>query len=183
METTKNRLPPNAKVFFDKLGNYLNTKIYYFGSIQRYDYQPKSSDIDIDIFTDNEQQTINYLMNFLGLNKYEFKKFVYRLHKTNKLVYGHKVKYKEPHNNFSVEISIYNENDKFEVLLEHNSKIDIPFYISVLLIMLKQIFYNFNLISKTNYKYIKKLIINNLVEGRDTEFVMTDIPKHKEEQK
>jgi hypothetical protein len=181
MEYTKNSLPPNAKVFFDKLSNYLNTKIYYFGSIQRYDYYPNSSDIDIDIFTDNEQQTINYLINFLGLNRYEFKKFVYRLHKTNKLVYGHKVKYKEPHHNFSVEISIYNENDKFEVLIEHNSKINIPIYISLLLIILKNLFYNFNLISKNNYKYIKKIIINYLVEGTDTEFVTTDIPKHKED--
>ena len=104
MENTKNDMPLYAKIFFDKLGNYLNTKIYYFGSIQRYDYFPKSSDIDVDIFTDNEDQTINYLMNFLGLKKYEFKKFVYKLHETNKLVYGHKVKYKEPHNNFDVEI-------------------------------------------------------------------------------
>ena len=180
METTKNELPPNAKIFFDKMKNYLNTKIYYFGSIQRMDYYPKSSDIDVDIFTDNEQQTINYLMSFLGLNKYEFKKFVYKLHKTDKLVYGHKVKYKEPHNNFSVEISIYNERDKNEVLLEHNSKMDIPIYISLMLIILKYLFYNFNLLSKTNYKYIKGLIINHLVEGRDIEFVTTDIPKHKD---
>lgn len=181
MEYTRNNLPPNAKVFFDKLSNYLNTKIYYFGSIQRYDYHPKSSDIDVDIFTDNEQQTINYLINFLGLNRYEFKKFVYRLHKTNKLVYGHKVKYKEPHNNFSVEISIYNEEVKKEVLLEHNSKINIPFYILIPLIILKQLFYNFNLISKTNYKYIKKILINYFLEGSDSEFVITEIPKHKDD--
>ncbi len=180
METTKNELPPNAINFFNKMKNYLNTKIYYFGSVQRIDYYPNSSDIDVDIFTDNEQQTISYLINFLGLNKYEFKKFVYKLHKTNKLVYGHKVKYKEPINNFTVEISIYNERIKNDVLLEHNSKMNIPIYISLMLIILKCLFYNFNLLSKTNYKYIKGLIINNLVEGRDIEFVTTDIPKHKD---
>lgn len=173
-------MPLYAKNFFDKLSNYLNTKIYYFGSIQRYDYFPKSSDIDVDIFTDNEEQTINYLMNFLGLKKYEFKKFVYKLHQTNKLVYGHKVKYKEPHNNFSVEISIYNENVKYEVLKEHNLKMDIPIYASFLLIILKYLYYNFALLSKSNYKYLKGLIINYLIEGKDVEFVTTEIPKHKD---
>ena len=173
-------MPLYAKNFFDKLSNYLNTKIYYFGSIQRYDYFPKSSDIDVDIFTDNEDQTINYLMNFLGLKKYEFKKFVYKLHQTNKLVYGHKVKYKEPHNNFSVEISIYNENVKYEVLKEHNLKMDIPIYASILLIILKYLYYNFALLSKSNYKYLKGLIINYLIEGKDVEFVTTEIPKHKD---
>jgi hypothetical protein len=68
-----------------------------------------------------------------------------------------------------------------KVLIEHNSKINIPIYISLLLIILKNLFYNFNLISKNNYKYIKKIIINYLVEGTDTEFVTTDIPKHKED--
>lgn len=180
MEITKNEMPLNAKNFFDKLSNYLNTKIYYFGSIQRFDYLPKSSDIDVDIFTDNEEQTINYIMNFLGLKKYEFKKFVYRLHQTNKLVYGHKVKYKEQQNNFAVEISIYNENDKYAVLKEHNSKIEIPIYASILLIIIKNLYYNFSLLSKANYKYFKGLIINYLIEGKDVEFVTTEIPKHKE---
>jgi predicted nucleotidyltransferase len=180
MENTKNDMPLYAKNFFDKLGNYLNTKIYYFGSIQRYDYFPKSSDIDVDIFTDNEDQTINYLMNFLGLKKYEFKKFVYKLHETNKLVYGHKVKYKEPHNNFAVEISIYNENIKYEVLKEHNLKMNIPIYVSFLLIIIKYLYYNFSLLSKANYKYLKGLIINYLIEGKDVEFVTTEIPKHKD---
>jgi len=180
MENTKNDMPLYAKIFFDKLGNYLNTKIYYFGSIQRYDYFPKSSDIDVDIFTDNEDQTINYLMNFLGLKKYEFKKFVYKLHETNKLVYGHKVKYKEPHNNFDVEISIYNENVKYEVLKEHNLKMNIPIYVSFLLIIIKYLYYNFSLLSKANYKYLKGLIINYLIEGKDVEFVTTEIPKHKD---
>ena len=118
-------------------------------------------------------------MNFLGVNRYEFKKFVYRLHKSNKLVYGNKIKYKEPQNNFAVEISIYNENDKNNVLLEHNSKMNIPIYVSLLLVILKNLYYSFNLISKTNYKYIKGLIINHLVEGSDVEFVTTEIPKHK----
>ena len=180
METTKHKLSNDEKQVFDDLSRYLDTKMYYFGSIQRLDFFRGYSDIDVDIFTDNEEQTKNYIMNFLGLKNYEFKKFVYRLHQTNKLVYGHKVKYKEPHNNFAVEISIYNENDKYAVLKEHNAKMYIPLYASILLIIIKNLYYNFSLLSKANYKYLKGLIINYLIEGKDVEFVTTEIPKHKE---
>jgi predicted nucleotidyltransferase len=58
METTRNNLTPYSKHFFDSLSNYLDTKLYFFGSIQRRDYFPNSSDIDVDIFTDNEPGTI-----------------------------------------------------------------------------------------------------------------------------
>ena len=109
METTKNEMPQYAKEFFFKLGMYLDTPIYYFGSVQRADYFPTSSDIDVDLFSDNESSIIIKLQNFLGLEKYKFKKFVYKLHKTQKIVYGHKVKYEDPSNNFFTEISIYND--------------------------------------------------------------------------
>ena len=65
METTKNKMSHFAEKFFHKLKNYLDTKLYYYGSIQRNDYFPNSSDIDVDIFTDNEQSTITKLQNFL----------------------------------------------------------------------------------------------------------------------
>ena len=83
METTKNEMPKYAKHFFKKLGDYLDTKIYYYGSIQRLDFFPMASDIDTDIFTDNESSTISQLQSFLGVPKYEFRKVVYRLHKAN----------------------------------------------------------------------------------------------------
>jgi len=181
METTKNEMPSYAKQFFFKLGNYLDTKIYYYGSIQRADYFPKSSDIDVDIFTDTESSTITKIQSFLGVQRHEFKKFVYKLHKTSKIVYGRKIKYDDPINNFSTEISIYNEKDKNEVLIEHNSKSVLPFYISFMLIILKTLYYNFEILPKETYFYFKKLFMNYMVEGEDVEFVMTDIPEHKEE--
>ena len=101
METTVNKMSDYATTFFNSLSNYLDTKIYYYGSIQRIDYFPNSSDIDVDIFTDNEQSTISKLQNFLGIERHEFKKFIYKLHKTNVLVHGCKVKYKSKENNFS----------------------------------------------------------------------------------
>ena len=52
METTRNELSKNEKKFFEELSNYLETPILFFGSIQRSDYFPGKSDIDVDIFTD-----------------------------------------------------------------------------------------------------------------------------------
>ena len=180
METTKNKMPTNANYFFDKLSKYLDTKIYYYGSIQRIDFFPESSDIDADIFTDNESSTISKMQHFLHLPKYEFKKVVYKLHKTNKVVYGHKVKYKDSINKFKTEISIYNNNDKEDVLIEHNAKVDLPFYISFLLIMLKTFYYNFGILPKQIYIYFKNFIMDYMLEGEDVEFITTDIPKHKD---
>ena len=78
METTKNEMDTYSKNFFLKLGNYLDTQIYYFGSIQRNDYFPGKSDIDVDLFTDNSSSIIVKLQNFLGVEKYKFKKFVFK---------------------------------------------------------------------------------------------------------
>lgn len=179
METTKNEMDTYSKHFFLKLGNYLDNQIYYFGSIQRDDYFPGKSDIDVDLFTTNESSTIMKLQNFLGIEKYKFKKFVYKLHKTKKIVYGHKVKYEDPDNKFFTELSIYNEKDKEDVLLEHNSKAILPFYVSWLLIILKIIYYNLGILPEDTYSYFKKIIMNFMVEGEDVEFVTTDVPEHK----
>lgn len=174
METTKNEMPPYAKQFFDRLSKYLDTKIYFYGSVQRDDYFPMSSDIDVDIFTDNEYSTITKLQNFIGVKRYEFKKFVYRLHKSNKVVYGKKIKYADPDNNFSTEISIYEEKYKYIVLQEHNSKMKLPFYVSILLIILKNLYYNLGIISKETYYRFKKIFMNYMVEGQDVEFITLD---------
>lgn len=178
METIKNKIPPYATHFFKKLSNYLNTKIYFFGSVQRNDYFPESSDIDADIFTDNMSSTLIKLQTFLNVHKNKFKHFVYKLHKTNNIVYGYKIEYKDSKNNFLAEISIYNESNKQNVLLEHKSKIDIPFYISYLLYIIKYIYYNLRIMPKNLYIFFKKLIMNYMVEGSDVEFVIIDVPSN-----
>jgi hypothetical protein len=176
MEETRNKMPIFAERFFKKLSNYLDTKIYFYGSVQRIDYFPNSSDIDVDIFTDNENSTISKLQHFLGLKRYEFRKFVYRLHKTQKVVYGYKINYEDKKNKFSTEISIYNEKDKLAVLEEHLLKTSLPFYISILLFILKFFYYQIPIIPTRTYYVFKKLIMNYMVEGEDTEFIMTEVP-------
>ena len=112
METTKNKLSPYETIFFNKLSNYLDTKLYFFGSIQRYDYFPGISDIDVDIFTDNVSRTISQIQNYLRIDKNSTTKFIYKVDKKNseyKIINGHKIEYEDPENSLSVEFSIYDE--------------------------------------------------------------------------
>jgi hypothetical protein len=62
METTKNDFSPYEKTFFNKMSNYIGEPIFFFGSIQRSDYFPGLSDIDIDIFTFDEKTTLMRLL-------------------------------------------------------------------------------------------------------------------------
>jgi hypothetical protein len=99
------------------------------------------------------------------------------------MVTGYKVKYEDTSNNFLTEISIYDEKDKEYVLIEHNSKALLPFYISWLLIILKTFYYKLGILSEDIYSYLKKIIIDFMVEGEDDEFVTIDVPEHKKEEK
>ena len=174
METTINELTPYERDFFTNLRNYIDKPIYFYGSIQRNDYFPKSSDIDIDIFTDNEKSTILKLQNYLNITKTDIHKFVYKLTKNNRIVHGYKVKYNDETNNFSTEILIFNESYKNDVLYEHNSKIILPFYISYLLIFLKYTYYNLHLITSNFYINSKRKLLNGVYEKSNINFVVIE---------
>jgi tRNA nucleotidyltransferase (CCA-adding enzyme) len=91
METTRNKLPEKVEVFFKDLSDYLDTKILYYGSVQRADYFEGMSDIDVDIFTDNTNSIMNKLQHFLNVSRNQFKKIVWRLNYNNQVVYGNKI--------------------------------------------------------------------------------------------
>ena len=175
METTKNELPDFANSFFTKLRNFLDTKIYFFGSVQRDDYFPTASDIDVAIFTDNINSTINKLQYFLNVNRSDFKKFVWRLNYDNSLVKGYKIMYKENDRNFAVEMSIYDEKYKNSILTEHNGKRILPFYATCALIIIKYLFYTLNIMPSEWYIFLKKTILSTLIFKKPDEFVVVDI--------
>jgi predicted nucleotidyltransferase len=179
METTQNKMPLYNNLFFTRLKNYLDTKIYFFGSIQRFDYFPKKSDIDVAIFTDNIHSTISKLQVFLNVKHYSFKKFVWRLNYNNVLINGYKIMYKEPDNNFITEISIYNDKFKEFILIEHNSKSKLPFYATICLVVIKYLFYTLNIISADWYIYLKKYILSTLIFKKIDDFVVVDIKDDK----
>jgi len=175
METTRNKLSQEEKNFFYRLSNYLDTKLYYFGSVQRGDYFPSSSDIDVDIFTHNEKSTIVQLMNFLNVERREFKRFVWKLNNDNdKLAYGYKLMYKNEENKFSVEFSIYDEKYKNKILYEHNDKKDIPLYATILLIIVKFLYYTLHILPKDWYTESKRIILSKMIFKKDDYFVVID---------
>ena len=86
MLTTRHPLPKKAKRFLDNMSKYIDCKFYYYGSIQRWDYFPGQSDIDIDIFSENLQSTLNKMKIYLGVPDIKIKEVRYKLN--GKLVSG-----------------------------------------------------------------------------------------------
>ena len=174
MDTTKNKLSPETMAFFKGLSNYIDTKILFFGSVQRADYFSGLSDIDVDIFTDNEYSTMKKMQHYLHVPKKNFKKIIWHLDPNNRLVTGYKMMYKNPKKGILVEFSIYNEKYKEDVLREHNKKSVLPFYASWLLIILKFLFYKIQLLSKETFNYLKKKILTLAIGYPEEAFIVLD---------
>jgi hypothetical protein len=173
METTYNKLTPNAEAFFASLKNYLDLPLYYFGSIQRPDYFFGGSDIDVDIFTPHPKSTIIQLSNFLHTSPDEFKRMVWKVGgPTGVVAHGHKFMYKDPARSLIVEFSIYDEKYKAAVLAEHRYKMTLPFYVTFLLIFLKMFYYGLGLLPDQLYTVLKRLILNTMVNAEEEHFVI-----------
>ena len=171
METTRNKLTDDEYMFFKNLSGYLETQIYFYGSVQRPDYFPGRSDIDIDIFTDNETATLSKLQHHLHIPKEKFKSFVGKLN-NNRIVKGTKVMYKSQDEEFSAEISIYNEKYKDIVLYEHQSKSSLPFYITFCLVILKFLYYDLHLFPIEYYSPVKKWLLSYGIQLTNSDFLV-----------
>ena len=171
MEQIKNKLPEDVNIFLKQLSDYINTPLYFYGSIQRDDYFPGYSDIDVDIFTDNYSSLATKLQQFLSVKKSKFKKIIWRLN--NVVAFGHKIRYKNIDKNISIEFSIYNENIKKHILEEHNKKIILPFYITWLLVIIKIIYYKLKLMDMETFRIIKKKILSSFIGIPEEEFIVS----------
>jgi hypothetical protein len=169
MEYIKSKLTLNENIFFENISQYIDKELYFYGSIQRSDYLKGKSDIDVDIFTENENSTIQKLCTFLNLKRSDFRKIIYKTNNT--LIYGYKSKYKDEINKINVEISIYNEKYKSLVLYDHNNGNYLPFYITFLLFIIKILYYNLGIISDMFYKRCKQFLMNPNDELR---FILVD---------
>ena len=169
MESIKSKLTQNEEIFFENMSQYIDKELYFYGSIQRSDYIKGKSDIDVDIFTENENSTIQKLCNFLNVKKSDFRKIIYKTN--NLLIYGYKTKYKDDANKIDVEISVYNEKYQSLVLYDHNNGCYLPFYITIALFIIKTLYYNFGIISEMSYKRCKQFLMNPNDEVR---FILVD---------
>ena len=160
METTYNNIPKRYHSLLFNIKKTVQTPLYFYGSIQRIDFLEHYSDIDIDIFTENQESTILKLIHLLNLDKRDFKPVVSKIKSIPNTINGTKIKYKDENNNLKMEISIYNLKHKSLVLDEHNSGMNIPFLNCILLLILKILYYRFGIIDKTSYSYLKNKIIH-----------------------
>ena len=169
MENVNQRLTQEQKNFFYNLTEYINEDIYFYGSILRADFISGKSDVDIDIFTDNESSVIYKLCNLLKLKKSDFKKSVYKIKKD--VVYGYKAKYNNPDEGIDVELSIYNNKYKKLILEDHSKDQFLPFYVTIILFIIKFLFYNLEILPKKLYKRCKRFLLN---ENDELKFIEVD---------
>jgi predicted nucleotidyltransferase len=80
-DVRKKLLEPEIQ-FLKNLQKYLEMPVYIYGSLFRLDYFPNKSDIDIAIFADNLESTVNRLIDFLGISPTKVK--IFKVKSTNK---------------------------------------------------------------------------------------------------
>lgn len=170
MECTRNKLNNNQYKLLKKIQNYLDTPLYFYGSVQRPDYIHNYSDIDIDIFSNNEKNTMLLLQQLLTIHKTNFHNFIYKIY-NNKIIKGYKLKYEDVENNIYLELSIYNEKDKQDIISEHNRKNKLPWIITILLIIIKTLYYKLHIISIYTYRHTKDFLMSFCIDGHFAEFV------------
>jgi predicted nucleotidyltransferase len=111
MEPTYNELPEKLKHYLMNLSNYVDSRIYFFGSIQRLDYLPGISDIDCVLFVENEKSATHKLAHFLQIDPIKIKKVFFFKHK---YATGYKVKF--IYDDIKIELIVYNEIYKDVIL-------------------------------------------------------------------
>ena len=170
MNKIRNDFNPELKKFFINLQNYLDTELYFYGSVNRSDYIHNKSDIDVAIFTDNEYSVMTKLQHYLHVKRDAFDKLVWKIEGT--MVYGYKIKC-DKYTDSKCEIAIYN-NDFKEIILKDIGKYNsIPLHIEILLFMLKTLYYTFPILSLNTYSHYKRFIFNKIiVDKKDTSFVL-----------
>jgi len=74
MNKIRNDFPPNVKKFFVNLQNYLDTDLYFYGSVNSPDYVQGKSDIDVAVLTGEVTNTNKktLLHNFMSGDQEDF---------------------------------------------------------------------------------------------------------------
>lgn len=174
METTKNKLSQQESIFFEKLRNYLDTPLYFYGSIQRDDYLPQHSDIDVNIFSNNEKDIIIKLQNFLNVDRNNFKKTLLKMNNTNIIIPGYKLKYKDEINNINAEFAIFNEKYKNLIIELHKSKFFISYFECLIILFIKFLYYELKIIPLQIFRKLKNYLIG-LTEEDNKNFIILNI--------
>ena len=174
METTKNKLSQQESVFFEKLRNYLDTPLYFYGSIQRDDYLPHHSDIDVNIFSNDEKDIIIKLQNFLNVDRNNFKKTLIKMNNTNIIIPGYKLKYNDKINKINAEFAIFNEKNKNLIIELHKSKFSISYFVCLIILFIKFLYYELKIIPSKIFQRLKNYLIG-ITEEDNNNFIILNI--------
>lgn len=161
MEEIKYRLTEQNYHFLKKFQEYIGSELIFFGSIKRCDFLQKYSDIDIAIISDNVENTLVKLKNFLNMDNQKIRKIFQKFPNTNNIVHGYKTNYNDINNDLSLEIILYDEKYRTQVINSVNDINNFPFYITYILFIIKILYYKLNMISDKLFKYIKQFLMEN----------------------
>lgn len=156
----KDRLNDKQQLFFKKLKDYMNEPMYFYGSCCRFDYIPGKSDIDIYMYTNDIKLTYMKLKAFLKTWNEDAIVVQRHLYTGNNILFGRKIKYNSKDSG-QIEIVIKDikyKDDDVKYLRDINT---LPLYITILLYILKWLYYYTPFISKYVYLKTKRNILNN----------------------
>lgn len=158
---TKNEIPIHLQEFLHKMEKEMGLQFYYFGSIQREDYIPGLSDIDIDVFAKRQspKNVVMAIANRLHISFQKIKKIEWTIPLTGKRVSGYKIKYRF-HNAWPIEFSIYSFVDQPYVLYHHAEKLWVPFWVGWILIVLKYLFYKYHILPSSFFYESKRWVMS-----------------------
>jgi len=156
MEDIKDRLGEYKYNFFTKLQNYLETELYFYGSIKRIDYISNSSDVDILVITDNVKSMLSKIQSYLNINKDKTQK-IFQQHTIydKGIITGYKIKYEIDENGIEFDLLVYDEKIRKAVLQNVYDINNFPLYIIIPLYILKILYYKLQIITKKIYNNLK----------------------------
>lgn len=166
-----NKLTYKQRIFLDKLSAYIETPLYFYGSIERPDYIIGKSDIDIDIFTDNIHSMIFKLQQYLnvpndGVSNIRWKAIT----PYTKNFYCKKIRFKNKY--IDLEINIYEEKYKKNLKKVRDTKRNLPFFVIWLLYIVKVMYYQISIIPLSTYRIWKRFILGTLIGMQDEYYVL-----------
>lgn len=159
MEDLKERLGENKYILFNNLQNYLGTELLFSGSIKRYDYLKNYSDVDVIVITDNVKSILFKSQQFLHTNKIH--QIIQQYEVGKRVIYGHKLKYENAEEDISFDLIVFDEKYRKEVVQHMHDSSNFPWFILIMLYLLKNLYYRFNLISRITFVNLKDKIFSN----------------------
>ena len=156
LEEVKDKLGKNQYNYFLQIKEQIDLPLYFLGSITRCDYIKGKSDLDIEVFTDNFDSTIlkmEYLFDYYQRKR--TRNFI--VFKINNIpISGYKYYFKDKQQNICFDFTIYNKSSQNIVLHHRIIEKNIPYLLSLFLVMIKILYYHLSIINNSIYSYIKK---------------------------